>query len=205
MSLAFSNQLSRSKKISWLVRISWLKQASWRLKLGVGLVLLLVIVAVFAPLLTPLSATEGELKNILLAPGPNHWFGTDNNGVDIFAQVVYGARLSLLIAFSVVGLSTVIGLIVGSIAGYFGGAIDQALMRFIDVIYAFPGMLLVIALVGVMQSNSAFHLIVALSLTGWASYARLIRGEVMHLKERDFVAAARALGAHPLRQVVIHI
>lgn len=173
--------------------------------IGLSLIAFMVLIAVFAPWLTPQSPTQGELKNILLPPSSEHWFGTDNNGVDIFAQVLYGARLSLFVAFGVVTISSLIGLVVGSIAGFFGGWIDQLLMRLIDILYAFPGILLMIALVGLLQESSPISMVLALCVTGWASYARLARGEVLHLRERDYVASARALGASSFRQLVIHI
>lgn len=178
---------------------------TFTLYLGAFCILFIISAALCAPLLTSYSATRGELSEILLSPSAQHIFGTDNNGVDIFAQVVFGARLSLIVAFSVVFVSTLVGLIMGSIAGFWGGWIDQIIMRLTDVLYSFPGLLLVIALVGILQQNSMTNMIIALSITGWASYARLVRGEVLHLKERDYVVSARSIGASSTRQIVFHI
>lgn len=163
------------------------------------------IVAFFAPWLTHFDPTEMILRDRFLRPSFHHLMGTDQNGIDIFAQIVYGARISLVIAFSVVFISLFIGLLIGSAAGYCGGWVDTIIMRIIDMIYAFPGFLLILTIAAVMQSSSVGHLILILCLTGWASYARLIRGEILHLKKKDYVLSADALGAGHLRKLVFYI
>lgn len=163
------------------------------------------LVAVFAPWLTQYDPTKMVLRERFLLPSFVHLMGTDQNGIDIFAQILYGARVSMIIALSVVLISLVIGLLIGSAAGYCGGWVDMIIMRIIDMIYAFPGFLLILTIAAVMQSSSVGHLVFILCLTGWASYARLIRGEILHLKKKDYVLSADALGAGPLRKLVLYI
>ena len=137
-------------------------------------------------------------------PSAEHPFGLDENGSDVMAKVVYGARVSLGVALAVVMISTILGVLIGSLAGYWGGAIDGFIMRFIDMIYAFPNFLLALALVAVL-GPSIENVIIALCATGWAGYARLVRGEVLHLREREYVVAAKTLGASPARILSLHI
>ncbi len=172
---------------------------------GGGFIGFVLLVAIFAPLLTSYDPTAMTLQDRFLLPSFAHLMGTDQNGVDIFAQIVFGARVSLLIAMSVVTVSLCIGLLVGSLAGYCGGWVDLIIMRIIDMIYAFPGFLLILTIAAVMQSASVGHLIFILCLTGWASYARLIRGEILHLKNKDYVLSADALGASHIRKLVLYI
>lgn len=166
---------------------------------------LVALIALLAPWLTQYDPTEMILRERFLRPSFIHLMGTDQNGIDIFSQIVYGARVSLIIALSVVLVSLVIGLIIGSFAGYCGGWVDIVIMRIIDMIYAFPGFLLILTIAAVMQSSSVGHLIFILCLTGWASYARLIRGEILHLKKKDYVLSADALGAGHLRKLIFYI
>lgn len=173
--------------------------------LGGGLIVLVSLIAVFAPWLTSFDPTEMVLSNRFVRPSLQHLMGTDHNGVDIFAQIVYGSRVSLIISISVVSICLLIGLIIGSLAGYCGGWVDMIIMRIIDMIYAFPGFLLILTIAAVMQSSSISTLIFILCLTGWASYARLIRGEILHLKNKDYVLSADALGASHLRKLVVYI
>ena len=181
------------------------KRSALLLKAGILFIAITLLVAVFAPLLTEHSPLTGELSSRLQGPSAQHLLGTDHNGVDVWAQVAFGARLSLGVAFSVVLVSTLLGLVLGSIAGYRGGLWDTVIMRLTDVVYSFPGILLVIALVGILQQNSVFNIVFALCLTSWASFARLVRGEVLHLKEKDYVTGAQAVGATNLRMLVRHI
>lgn len=170
--------------------------------LAIGVVSL---VALLAPWLTHYNPTHMVLKERFLLPSLMHLMGTDQNGIDIFAQIVYGARISLVIALSVVFISLAIGLVVGSAAGYCGGWVDMIIMRIIDMIYAFPGFLLILTIAAVMQSSSVGGLIFILCITGWASYARLIRGEILHLKQKDYVLSADALGASHWRKLILYI
>ena len=179
-------------------------KSSLLLVAGGGLFLVLVLMALLAPVLSTISPQEMNLALQNQGPSLAHPFGLDSNGADVFSAVIYGARVSLLVAFVVVSLSVIVGLLIGSIAGYWGGWIDEAIMRFLDMLYAFPGFLLAMAIMVVMEP-SIWNLIFAMSVTGWAGYARLVRGEFLHLMKCEHVIAAQALGVGPLRRVVLHI
>ncbi len=178
--------------------------AKLRLCAGGSLVGLILLVALFAPAIAGSDPAAMRLERRYASPSREHPFGLDQNGADVFAQVVHGARISLRVSITVVGLSVLIGLAIGSAAGYKGGWVDQVLMRFIDTLYAFPGFLLALALVAVL-GPSVNNLIIAMGLTSWTSYARLVRGEVRHLRAREHVQGAIAVGAGPLRILTRHI
>jgi peptide/nickel transport system permease protein len=172
---------------------------------GVALVFLFVLFALFAPWIAPQDPAAINLPARLNLPSHAHWLGTDELGRDILSRVIYGARISMQVGTSVVATSLALGLIIGSIAGYYGGRID----RFINVVVmnaflSFPGILLAIAFVA-FRGPGIFNLVLALSLGGWVGYARLVRGQVLAAREREFVEAARALGASDLRIIVRHI
>lgn len=159
------------------------------------LVLLVVLVAVFAPFLTGgKSPTEGALANALQEPGSEHWFGTDKLGRDVFARVIYGTRTSLTAALSVVVIIFVLGTFLGILAGYFGGIVDTVIMRFSDMMVSFPGMVLAIAIAGILGA-SIQNAVLAISLVSWTKYARLARSLVLKIRHRDFVAAAVVSGS----------
>lgn len=145
-----------------------------------------------------------SLKNKFEKPSFTTPMGRDESGADLFKKVLVGSRISLSVAFSVVIISLIIGLVYGSISGYSGGRIDSFMMRVLDLFYSFPGFLLALALVCVL-GPSVRNLILALALTGWTGFARLVRGEVLHLKEKDFVQAAKSLGCGPTRIVCLYI
>lgn len=173
--------------------------------IGVVLVFVFVVFAIFAPWIAPQDPASIDLPIRLSAPSHSHWFGTDELGRDILSRVVYGARISMFVGGCVVLISLGLGLIIGSIAGYYGGGID----RFVNVVVmnaflSFPGILLAIAFVA-FRGPGIFNLVLALSLGGWVGYARLVRGQVLAAREREFVEAARALGASDLRIIVRHI
>jgi peptide/nickel transport system permease protein len=171
---------------------------------GLAIILLTLAAAIFAPWLAPQDPQLMSLKDGLQGPTLSHPLGLDENGSDVMAKLVYGARVSLGVAWSVILISGTVGLIVGSLAGYFGGWTEQFLMRIVDMVYAFPGFLLALALVAA-AGPSLKNLIVALCLTSWTGFARLVRGEVLHLKEREYVQSARAVGASHTRILVLHI
>ena len=172
---------------------------------GMVLVAVFVVFALFAPWIAPQNPSNIDLPSRLQPPSGAHWFGTDELGRDIFSRVIYGARISMLVGSSVVAGSLLLGLILGSIAGYYGGLAD----RFFNVILmnaflSFPGILLAIAFVAFLGPG-IFNLILALCIGGWVGYARLVRAQVLAVKEKEFVEAARALGASDWRIVTRHI
>ena len=173
--------------------------------IGVVLVVLFVLCAIFAPWLAPQDPAHIDLPNRLDPPSVSQWCGTDELGRDICSRLIYGARISMLVGSCVVLASLSLGLIIGSVAGYYGGRID----RFINVVLmnaflSFPGILLAIAFVA-FRGPGIFNLVIALSLGGWVGYARLVRAQVLAAREKEFVEAARALGASDLRVIVSHI
>ena len=166
--------------------------------------LVAVLAALLGPFVSPFDPAAQELALRLEGPTGLHWFGLDELGRDIFARILSGARVSLMVGLIVVGVSATVGIVMGSIAGYFGGRIDEAISRVIDILLAFPGLLLAIALVAVL-GPSLTNVILALTLIGWVGYARLVRGQVLRAREFEFVQAARALGAGTHRILVRHI
>src|ERR1700744_4673298 len=170
-----------------------------------ALLILFVVIALFAPLFAPYNPAAIDLNHRLAAPEHTHWFGTDELGRDIFSRTLYGARLSLLVASSVVGCSLLLGLILGGLAGYYGGLLDTLLNVFVmNAFLSLPGILLAIAFVAFLGPGM-INLILALSIGGWVGYGRLVRAQVLAVREREFVEAARALGASDLRIFVRHI
>ncbi len=171
---------------------------------GLAIVLVVTAMALFAPWLTPHDPTDINLRNRLQAPNATHWLGTDENGRDILARLMYGARISLLVGLGTVALRALIGITVGLAAGYYGGRVDALLMRITDVFIAFPSLLLALAIIAIWGTGLE-KVVLALSIAGWPQFARLVRGEVLSLKERAFVEAGRALGMRSLRLVVRHV
>jgi peptide/nickel transport system permease protein len=173
--------------------------------LGILLLCLFVLCALFAPWLAPQDPAQLDLTGRLLAPSHTHWFGTDELGRDILSRTLYGARISLTVAVSVVSISLSVGLIAGLASGFYGGWTDTVLNIYVtNAFLALPGILLAIAFVAFLGPG-LFNLILALSISGWVGYARLVRAQVMAVKQREFVEAARALGASNLRLVFRHI
>lgn len=168
------------------------------------LLLLLSIIAIFAPWIITHDPNAINLNLQYSPPSNLHWFGTDNNGSDIFSKVILGTRLSLGISISVVIISAFIGLFLGSFAGFFGGKIDYIIMRITDIVYAFPNFLFALSLIAFL-GPSFKNLLFALCFSSWASYARLVRLEILSIKEKDFINNAKALGANPLRILFFHI
>ena len=172
---------------------------------GALMVVVFLLCALFAPWIAPYDPAHISLAHRLMGPSSAHWFGTDELGRDLLSRVIYGARLSLLVGSSVVAASLTLGLIFGSIAGYYGGVTDRLLnVVVMNAFMSFPGILLAIAFVAFLGPG-VFNLIFALSLGGWVGYARLVRAQVLAVREREFVEAARALGAGDARIIVRHI
>jgi len=171
---------------------------------GAAILLLLAAAALFAPALAPYNPFSQNLDQDLIPRSSEHWLGTDKLGRDILSRIIYGGRISLLVGITTVALSLAIGVVIGSLSGYFGGWIDQMLMRLVDILMAFPGILLAIAFTAVLGPGLD-HVILALCLIGWTGYARLVRGEILSLRERDFIQAARSLGCRPKRIILHHL
>ncbi|WP_348269049.1 ABC transporter permease [Edaphobacter paludis] len=173
--------------------------------LGIVLLLLFTVCALFAPWLAPYDPARLDLTGRLMGPSAAHWFGTDELGRDILSRTIFGARISMIVAVSVVGLSLGVGLIAGCLAGFYGGVTDTILNVYVtNAFMSLPGILLAIAFVAFMGPG-LLNVILALAISGWVGYARLVRGQVMAVKEREFVEAARALGASDLRVLCRHI
>jgi len=194
--------------MAWTTRLVSLRRAAGYNVLaatGVILIAIFLLCALFAPWIAPDDPASIDLPGRLMGPSRTHWFGTDELGRDILSRIVYGARISMLVGGSVVAVSLTLGLILGSVAGYYGGAVDRLLNVIVmNAFMSFPGILLAIAFVAFLGPG-IFNLIFALSLGGWVGYARLVRGQVLAVREREFVEAARALGASDMRIIGRHI
>jgi peptide/nickel transport system permease protein len=171
---------------------------------GGAILALLLVSALCAPWLAPGDPSQQNLENDLVVFSYAHPLGTDKLGRDVLSRTLYGSRISLGVGAVTVGLSLLLGFAVGSLSGYFGGWTDHLLMRLVDILLAFPGILLAIAFTAVLGPG-LHHVVVALCLIGWTSYARLVRGEILSLREREFIQAARALGSRPARVILRHL
>jgi peptide/nickel transport system permease protein len=171
---------------------------------GLGLVLGLFVVSIFAPWLAPYDPNHIDLKQVLMAPSQAHLLGTDTLGRDVFSRIIYGSRVSLKVGFVAVGLATLIGLLVGALAVYYGGWVDSALMRLVDLMLCFPAFFLILAVIAVLEP-SIWNIMAVIGLTSWMGVARLVRAEFLSLREREFVTAARALGAGDVRLILRHM
>jgi len=171
---------------------------------GAILTILLVSMALAAPLLAPYDPDVQDTARRLEPPSHEHLLGLDDLGRDVLSRILFGARVSLRVGFSVVILGSLIGVFLGSIAGYFGGAADLIVMRICDILLAFPGILLAIALVA-MLGPSLNNVIIALAIINWVGYARLVRGQVLKVREMEYVTAAKALGARSPRVILRHV
>ena len=175
--------------------------------IGVMVVVWVYLIALITPLIAPHDpATQAPLvTSRLLAPGGEFPLGTDHLARDVFSRIMYGARISLSIGFVAVGISVTIGTLVGAVAGYLGGWVDTVVMRFVDMVISFPRLVLLIAIVALFDSHSIFLIMAVLGLTQWPGTARIVRGEVLSLREREFIEAARALGFSRRRIILRHV
>ena len=174
------------------------------LRVGTVIVGIAALAAIVGPLAAPFDPATQVLAERLAAPSLAHPFGLDELGRDILARVLAGARISFLVGLTVVTVSATIGTLLGAIAGYFGGRLDDVISRVIDTLLAFPGLLLAIALVAVLGPSLA-NVLFALTIIGWVGYARLVRGQVLRAREFEYVQAARALGAGAVRILWKHV
>jgi peptide/nickel transport system permease protein len=171
---------------------------------GLVLISLLALIALSAPLIAPANPLKQVLSTRLKPPSAAHWFGTDQLGRDVLSRMIYGARISLVIGIVVVGLAASLGTFVGLVAGYTGGWLDEGLMRLTDVFFAFPALILAMAISGAL-GPSLTNAMIAIAVVSWPVYARLVRAQVLSLREREYVEAARGLGASAERIVWGHI
>ncbi len=171
---------------------------------GTVLVAIFLFIAIFAPLIAPYDPIKQDLNNILQPPSKAHPFGTDTLGRDILSRVIYGARISLIIGVLVVAISSFIGIVAGLLSGFFGGYIDLIIMRITDLFLSFPALILAMAIAGAL-GPSLTNTMIAISLVWWPPYARLIRGQVLIVKNREFVEAATALGESNLKIMFTHV
>lgn len=171
---------------------------------GSSVVILLFIVSILAPWLAPYDPNRINLKLVLSPPSGSHLCGTDQLGRDVLSRMIWGARISLKVGFVATGIAILIGAVLGAIAGYYGRWIDAVIMRFVDIMLCFPTFFLILAVVALLEP-SIWNIMIIIGLTGWMGITRLVRADFTSLKERDFVLAARAIGAGDFRIIFIHI
>ena len=171
---------------------------------GLTLVAGMFVVSLAAPFLAPYDPNFIDLKAVLMAPSGEHLLGTDPLGRDVLSRIIYGSQVSLKVGFVAVGLATLIGLLVGAVAGYYGGWVDQLLMRLVDLMLCFPAFFLILAVIAILEP-SIWNIMVVIGLTSWMGVARLVRAEFLSLREREFVMAARALGGSDARLIWRHL
>jgi peptide/nickel transport system permease protein len=172
--------------------------------IGAVTVLLLITISLLAPFIAPYDPTAIDVRHTLSPPSKTHLLGTDELGRDLLSRIIWGSRVSLKVGFVAVGIAIMIGIVIGAIAGFYGGKVDAILMRFVDIMLAFPTFFLILAVIAILEPN-IFTIMAVIGITSWMDVARLVRAEFLSLKERDFVGAARAVGASDTRLIFRHI
>jgi peptide/nickel transport system permease protein len=172
--------------------------------IGAVTVLLLITISLLAPFIAPYDPTAIDVRHTLSPPSKTHLLGTDELGRDLLSRIIWGSRVSLKVGFVAVGIAIVIGIVIGAIAGFYGGKVDAILMRFVDIMLAFPTFFLILAVIAILEPN-IFTIMAVIGITSWMDVARLVRAEFLSLKERDFVGAARAVGVSDTRLIFRHI
>ena len=172
--------------------------------IGGILVMLVFILSIVAPLVAPYNPVTIDIKNILVGPSLSHILGTDELGRDVLSRMLWGGIISLEVGFVAIGIATILGVILGSIAGYYGGWIDSIIMRGVDIMLSIPTIFLVLAVIAILEP-SIINIMIVIGLTSWMEPARLIRAEFISLKEREFVIAAHAMGATDTRIIMKHV
>jgi peptide/nickel transport system permease protein len=186
-------------------KLIWKRFSTNKLAVAGGIiVLILFIVAVIAPLISPYNPDDIDRRHILEPPGLHHLLGTDDLGRDVLSRMIWGARISLAVGFVAIGIATVIGMILGAVSGYYSGWFDRIIMRFIDIMLSIPTFFLILAVIAFI-GPSIWNIMIVIGLTAWMGVARLVRAEFLSLKEREFVLAARAIGAGDFRIIFKHI
>jgi peptide/nickel transport system permease protein len=170
---------------------------------GAVIVGLLFAVALLAPVLAPYDPGEIDARHVLEAPSTLHWLGTDDLGRDVFTRMIYGARVSLLVGFVSAGIACLVGALLGAVSGYFGRMVDAVIMRLVDVMLCFPSFFLILAVIAYLDA-SIWNIMIVIGVTSWMGVCRLVRAEFLSLKQRDFMAAAEALGVSPWRVIARH-
>ncbi|KAA0895091.1 oligopeptide ABC transporter permease [Oryzomonas rubra] len=171
---------------------------------GAIVVLLMLAVALLAPLIVHFGPNEINAREVLDPPSLRHWFGTDDLGRDVFSRIVYGARISLLVGFAAAGIAVLIGTVLGLVAGFYGGWIDNILMRVVDIMFCFPTFFLILAVITFLRP-SIWYIMIVIGLTGWMGVARLVRAETLSIREMDYIMAARCIGCSDRRIIFRHI
>ncbi|KAB0666714.1 ABC transporter permease [Oryzomonas japonica] len=171
---------------------------------GAIVVLLMLAVALLAPLIVHFGPNEINARAVLDPPSLRHWFGTDDLGRDVFSRIVYGARISLLVGFVAAGIAVLIGTVLGLVAGFYGGWIDNILMRVVDIMFCFPTFFLILAVITFLRP-SIWYIMIVIGLTGWMGVARLVRAETLSIREMDYIMAARCIGCSDRRIIFRHI
>ena len=188
-----------------LRNLIWKRFIKNRLAVAGGIIVtLLFFVAVFAPLISPYNPDDIDRKNILVSPDFHHPLGTDDLGRDVLSRMIWGGRISLAVGFVAVGIATLIGIFFGAIAGYYGGWAERIIMRFIDIMLTIPTFFLILAVIAFIEP-SIWNIMIVIGLTSWMGVARLVRAEFLSIKEREYVLAAKALGAGDFRIIFRHI
>jgi peptide/nickel transport system permease protein len=196
--------MEKNKKFT-RIREIWQRLSQNKLAvLGLIIIVLLILVAIFADFIAPYAYDQQDLANAFQSPGNGHLFGTDEFGRDIFSRVVYGTRISLLIGFIAVAIAVVVGVILGAIAGFYGDKVDNIIMRLMDIILSIPQILLAIAIVAAL-GNGLFNLMIAVGISSIPQYARIIRASVLSIKDQEFIEAAKAAGSSNRRIIFKHI
>lgn len=185
---------------------TWRRFRKHRLALlGAAALALIALAAIFAPWVAPYNPYNPDLFNMTAAPSLQHWLGTDQNGSDVLSRLIYGGRYSLGIGVSAALISTVIGIVLGAVAGWMGGWVDNALMRFVDLMLSFPALFLLLILFSITNGASVFTIIIFFGAFGWMYLARIVRAQILSLKEMDFVQSAQAVGVAAPRIVARHL
>jgi peptide/nickel transport system permease protein len=186
-------------------RLFWKRFGRNKLAVAGGMiVVVLFFVAILAPLVSPYDPNDIDRKHILEPPGIQHPLGTDDLGRDVLSRMIWGSQISLSVGFVAVGISVVMGMIFGSLSGYYGGWMDRIIMRFIDIMLSVPTFFLILAVIAFIGS-SIWNIMIIIGITSWMGVARLVRAEFLSLKEREYVLAARAVGASNMRIIFRHI
>jgi len=192
-------------KESFFYQVFWTRFRTNRFAITGGVVVIsLFFLSFLAPYITPYGPDDLDLYHVLMPPSGAHWFGTDDLGRDVLTRVIYGARISLKVGFVAVGIAVIIGTVVGLLSGYYSGWVDNILMRFVDIMLCFPTFFLILAVIAFL-GQSIWYIMIIIGLTSWMGVARLVRAEVLSIRERDFVMAVRALGATDSRIIFRHI